>query len=64
MDKLTAAWTSNKSWQRLSQELMFDASRMPERTGISSFVDIWVRVGGGEGTCGGVITQGGIPRGC
>ena len=61
MDELIAAWTSNESWQRLSHDMILKASRMPERTGISSLVDIRVRFGaigrgGGdveEDRCGG-----------
>ena len=37
--------------------------RTPEMTGISSFIVIHVCVMGGDGACGGAITQGGISRG-
>jgi len=49
--ELIAACTSNESWQRFNQELMLGALRTPARTGISSFVDILVRVGGAGVTC-------------
>lgn len=40
VEELIAAWTSKVSWQRLSQEVTFEVSRSPERTGTSSLADI------------------------
>ena len=64
VEEVTAACTSKESWQRFSHELMFDASRTPERMGISSFVDMWARFVGWVIAGGGVGRRSGISRCC